>query len=285
MPGPSSSTLISTIAADLARAQRDPAARRAERLRVGDQVAQHLHQPVLDRPHHQTLGRRIDHQPRVILGIARRLVEFAQRVQDRHHVDRFGGDARQFGIQPRRVADVADQPVEPRHVLRDDGQQLALPLGVLDAAQRLDCAADRGQRVLDLVRHVGGEASRSRPSAPTAPALNPTAPWPARRPRRAAAAAAAARCRRGRGPRASRPRRRPAAGSAGRWSATGTTTAAPSAPAPGRTAPGWTCARRTGWSSTSRASRVSRTMPTVWRSRSTGSATVTSSRLSLVRRI
>ncbi len=33
--------------------------------------------------------------------------------------------------------------------------------------------------------------------------------------------------------------------------------------------------------STSRASRVSRTMPTVWRSRSTGSATVTSSRLSL----
>ena len=37
--------------------------------------------------------------------------------------------------------------------------------------------------------------------------------------------------------------------------------------------------------STSRASRVSRMMPTVWRSRSTGSATVTSRRLSLVRRM
>ena len=37
--------------------------------------------------------------------------------------------------------------------------------------------------------------------------------------------------------------------------------------------------------STSRASRVSRMIPTVLRSRSTGSATVTSSRLSLVRRI
>ena len=35
--------------------------------------------------------------------------------------------------------------------------------------------------------------------------------------------------------------------------------------------------------STSRASRVSRMMPTVWRSRSTGSATVTSNWLSLVR--
>ena len=37
--------------------------------------------------------------------------------------------------------------------------------------------------------------------------------------------------------------------------------------------------------STSRASRVSRMIPTVWRSRSIGSATVTSSRLSVVRRI
>ena len=38
-------------------------------------------------------------------------------------------------------------------------------------------------------------------------------------------------------------------------------------------------------SSTSRASRVSCTMPTVWRLRVMGSATVTSSRLSEVRRI
>ncbi len=38
-------------------------------------------------------------------------------------------------------------------------------------------------------------------------------------------------------------------------------------------------------SSTSRASRVSGTMPTVWRLRTTGSATVTSRRLSWVRRI
>ena len=36
----------------LARAQPDAAARRAERLRVADQVAQHLHQPVLHRPGH-----------------------------------------------------------------------------------------------------------------------------------------------------------------------------------------------------------------------------------------
>ena len=47
-----------------------------------------------------------------------------------------------------------------------------LPFRVLDAPQCLDRAADRRQRVLDLVRHVGGETSRSRPCARTAPARN-----------------------------------------------------------------------------------------------------------------
>ena len=157
--------------------------------------------------------------------------------------------------------------------------------GILDPAQRLDRAADRRQRVLDLVRHIGGEASRSHPSVRTAPAPNPKARSPAFPPRRAAPAAAPARRPHVRGPRASPPPHRPAAGSAGRSSSDryqDSSTVSPSARPNSARMEMRTTNRLV---STSRASRVSRMMPTVWRSRSTGSATVTSSRLSLVRRM
>ena len=47
----------------------------------------------------------------------------ASVAQDRHHVHRLGRGARQFGIHAAGVADVADQPVQPAHVLGDDRQQ------------------------------------------------------------------------------------------------------------------------------------------------------------------
>ena len=147
-------------------------------------------------------------------------------------------------------------------------EQLLLPRGVLDAAQRLDRAADRGQRVLDLVRHIGGEASRSRPCAPTAPAPSRTARWPARRPRRAAAAASPARCRRARWPSrisAAAPARRRIGRAmvSDRYHDSSTVSASAR---PNRPRIDMRTTNRL--SSTSRASRVSRMMPTVWRSRS-----------------
>ncbi len=164
-------------------------------------------------------------------------------------------------------------------------EQAALLDRVVDAPQRLDGAADRGQRVLDLVRDVGGEALDRVHAVPQR----------ARRLRQrggefadlvaARSAARPAPCRRGRGPRASARRRR-ASRRIGRAMVSDryhdSITVSASASANSARIDTRTANRL---SSTSRASRVSSTMPTVWRLRSTGSDTVTSSRSSAVRRI
>ena len=65
--------------------------------------------------------------------------------------------AREFGVETRRVGNIADQPVEPADVVLDDGEQpVARRLGLGDR-QRLDGAAQRGQRVLEFMRDIGGE--------------------------------------------------------------------------------------------------------------------------------
>ena len=72
---------------------------------------------------------------------------------DRRHVV-----ALQFGVEPAGVGNVGDQPVEPLHVVLDHREQPRLALRRLGERQRLDRGAQRGQRVLQLVRDVGGEA-------------------------------------------------------------------------------------------------------------------------------
>ena len=140
-----------------ANAHEDSPARRAEGLGVADQVAQHLNKAVFNRPDRDLPGRCDDVQLRVILRITRGLVQLLQGAQDGHDVDPLGRDPRQFGIQARRVAHVADQSVQAHHVLADNRQKLALAGGILDATQGLDGTADGCQGIFDLVRHVGGE--------------------------------------------------------------------------------------------------------------------------------
>ena len=72
-------------------------------------------------------------------------------------VDRLEGRARQLGVGARGLADVDDQPVEPDDVLADDVEQLLAQRRVLDPVERVDRRAQRGERVLELVGHVGGE--------------------------------------------------------------------------------------------------------------------------------
>ncbi len=127
--------------------------------RVADQVSQHLHQAPLDRPDQERALGHVERQARLAV-VAGRVVDLGQRGQDRRHIDRLGRRARQLGIDPARVADVADQPVQAAHVVADDGEQPPLLPGVLHPAQRLDRAADGAERVLDLVRHVRGEPLR-----------------------------------------------------------------------------------------------------------------------------
>ena len=74
------------------------------------------------------------------------------------HVDRLGVGAGELGVEARGVGDVGDQPVEAAHVVLDDREQAPARLVGAGERQRLDGAAQRGQRVLQLVRDVGGEA-------------------------------------------------------------------------------------------------------------------------------
>ena len=66
--------------------------------------------------------------------------------------------AGELGIEPRGARDIGDQPVEAAHVVLDDRREPVAVLGLLGAGQGLDRGAQRGQRVLELVRDVGGEA-------------------------------------------------------------------------------------------------------------------------------
>ena len=66
-------------AAGLARAQRDASARRREAARIADQVAQHLHQPALDRLHHQRCPPAASSARRARRPVARRVVDLGQR--------------------------------------------------------------------------------------------------------------------------------------------------------------------------------------------------------------
>src|SRR3546814_10988487 len=65
--------------------------------------------------------------------------------------------ARQLRVDAARLADVAHQPVEAADILVGDAEQLRALLVAGDAAETLDRRADRGDRILEFVRHVGGE--------------------------------------------------------------------------------------------------------------------------------
>ena len=216
---------------------------------------------------------------------ARGFVDFGERGQDRLDVDGFDGDAGEFGVDARGVGDVGDQPVEPADVFGDDGEQAALLFGVLDAAQGFDGAADGGERVLDFVRDVGGEALDGVHAGPQRAGGIRPARGRAGRFRRHGRAG-----RRASAPPRPLPSRMPRAAPARRRIGRAMVSERYQDSATVRTSARANKARMdrrmaSRLSSTSRVSRVSSTMPTEVRLRMTGSATVTSRRLSWVRRI
>ena len=73
-------------------------------------------------------------------------------------IDRLGILALHLGVEAARVRDVGNQPVEPFYVVLDDREQTRAAVLALGERQRLDRRAQRGQRVLELVRNVGREA-------------------------------------------------------------------------------------------------------------------------------
>ena len=73
-------------------------------------------------------------------------------------IDRLRFVALHFGVEPAGVRNVGDQPVEPFHVVLNHRQQAAATLVAFGKRQRLHRRAQRSKRVLELVRHVGGES-------------------------------------------------------------------------------------------------------------------------------
>ena len=137
--------------------QRQGAAGRAEGHGVDDDVAEDLAQPPLQAGDGEVLRRQVQHEARTA-GAGAHRVHLDQRLQQAAQVDRLGLGARQLGIEARGIGDVGDQAVHAVDVVEDDGQQLLDARRVLQARHGLHRAAQRGQRILDLVRDVGGEA-------------------------------------------------------------------------------------------------------------------------------
>ena len=84
-------------------------------------------------------------------------IDLDQRAQHRRDVDRLQLDAAELRVEPRGVGDVGDQPVEPLDVVEDDRHQPPLLCRIVDPHRGLDRAAQRGERVLDLMRDIGGK--------------------------------------------------------------------------------------------------------------------------------
>lgn len=93
-----------------------------------------------------------------LLAVAYLLGQVDHITQQHFHVDLLGIAARQLGIQPGRVGNVADQAIEPPDIVLDDIHQPLLGIVVACERQRFDGAAQRRQRVLELVADIGREA-------------------------------------------------------------------------------------------------------------------------------
>src|SRR5579883_2907522 len=138
--------------------ERDGACRRTERYRVFDQVAEHLRKAPLQPAHHQPIVRREPQVETRLPWAVARCINLDERAEELAEIRLLADGAIELGVQPRCVGDVGDETVEAMDVLEDNRHQMALPFRVLHARRRLHGAAQRRQRILDLVGHVGGEA-------------------------------------------------------------------------------------------------------------------------------
>ena len=86
-----------------------------------------------------------------IAGLAAGLPAWHELLDQRTEVDAFESGAGELGIGPRRLADVADQPVDPPDVLADDGHQAVREALVLDPVEPVHRRPQRGEGVLELV--------------------------------------------------------------------------------------------------------------------------------------
>ncbi len=92
-----------------------------------------------------------------IVAASRFVGDARQRIEQPANIDRGHVLALQFGIEPARVGNVRDQPVEPPDVVLDHFEQPRAAALVARQRQRFDRRTQRGQRILQFMGDVGGE--------------------------------------------------------------------------------------------------------------------------------
>ena len=180
MPGPSSSTTISTSSRSRAAGDPHGAVRRRERARIVDQVVDHLAEPRSRGPAPRSASGRRPRTSSVTWHavVARHFVRTVTTVlSSLREVDRRRVLPLQLGVEPAGVGDVGDQPVEPPDVVLDHRQQplRGFPRSWRAAASRPPSAA----------RSAGSSArARRRPRSSRSPRSGCRARWSCRAARR-----------------------------------------------------------------------------------------------------
>ena len=129
---------------------------------VVEKIAEDAHQPLFTAAHIERragpadAARKIEREERRI-GAGRIAIDRDQRRQHRAQRHDRALVARHFRIEPRGIGDIGDQPVKALGVLQHQPQQLLLLFRIVDAQRRLDRAAQRGKRIFQLMRDIGGE--------------------------------------------------------------------------------------------------------------------------------
>src|SRR5690606_5339016 len=142
------------------RAHADAAGGGGEAGRIVDTVVDRAPEPVAAAPHGRGALARSGERDARLRGPSLLRACGARRQHRFDHqpdVDWFKKGARELCVDPARVAYIADQTVKPAHILVRDCEQLRALLVGLDPAKTLDRRTHRGDRVLQLMRHVGGK--------------------------------------------------------------------------------------------------------------------------------
>ena len=137
---------------------RDPPAGRGERDRVVEQVLDNPFQPRGIARHDApgAVGR--DQFDGRRGGAAAPVARRDHRRGHRRQIDRDEGGAAKLGVDPAGIGDFGDEPVDPLDIVRGNRAELLAQRRVLDLFERFERAAQAGERVFDLVRHVRGKA-------------------------------------------------------------------------------------------------------------------------------
>src|SRR5690606_8067172 len=137
------------------------AARRGEGKRIVDQVTDDLTKPRIKALYrHLVPARRTPIDLERDTGVARRtclVEEIANGFKQGRNIHVLALAARQLGVKARSVGNIADETINAAHIILDDlHQAFLLPL-ILRDGEGFNRAAQRGQRVLDLMGDIGCE--------------------------------------------------------------------------------------------------------------------------------